>query len=70
MTYQKAIEEIKKEYRATCRKEDRAKYEERLAIIRENIEYYISLHNEVTDDLMEHCDIMIKEMWAMYNSEK
>ena len=67
---EKGIQEIKREYRAACRKEDKALYEKRLAMIQEDIELYISLHKVVDDDLLQHCDIMVKGIWAMYKLGK
>jgi hypothetical protein len=46
------MEEIKNEYISN--------------IIQEDIETYISLHQEITNDLLEHCAIMTDQLYKEY----
>jgi len=46
------MEEIKNEYISN--------------IVQEDIETYISLHQEITNDLLEHCAIMTEQLYQEY----
>ena len=35
-------------------------------IVQEDIETYISLHKEITNDLLEHCAIMTDQLFEQY----
>jgi hypothetical protein len=35
-------------------------------IVQEDIETYISLHKEITSDLLEHCAIMTDQLYQEY----
>jgi hypothetical protein len=46
------MEEIKNEYISN--------------IVQEDIDTYISLHKEITSDLLEHIEIMTDQLWKDY----
>ena len=46
------MEEIKNEYLSN--------------IVQEDIDTYISLHQEITPDLLEHCAIITDQLWNDY----
>jgi hypothetical protein len=35
-------------------------------IVQEDIETYISLHTEITEDLLEHCTILTDQLYQEY----
>jgi hypothetical protein len=38
-------------------------------IVQEDIDTYISLHKDVTPDLLEHVEIMTNELWTNYETD-